>query len=106
MARLIITLFALALACAGQQTPVEQPKPPAISDAAKASAWKAQALVGVAQTALQATKEYKEWEKRQTELQEQLGVLQAACGKEHQVSWTPDDISCAPKPAPKPEEKK
>jgi hypothetical protein len=83
---------------------VAKSKPPAISDAAKLAAWKAQALVGVADAALKVTKEYKEWEARQTQLQTVAAQLQAACGEAFQVNWTPDGIACVPKPAPvKPE---
>jgi hypothetical protein len=83
---------------------VAKSKPPAISDAAKLAAWKAQALVGVADAALKAAKEYKEWETRQTQLQTEAAKLQAVCGEAFQVNWTADDILCVPKPAPvKPE---
>jgi hypothetical protein len=76
-------------------------KPPTISAEAKLAAWKSQALIVLAQVALQATKEYAELQKRQAELAEQGTVLQTACGKDYQVAWTPEDITCASKPTPK-----
>jgi hypothetical protein len=81
-------------------------KPPVLSDAQKSAAWKAQALLGMADTALRATKEYKEYEKRQNDLQMVGAQLQTACGEKFAVVWTPDDIGCVERPPAPPEAKK
>lgn len=69
---------------------------------AKAEAWKIQAVYLSAQLALERTPEYREVEKRQTDLQGSGPRLQSLCGEGFTVQWTREDIVCAPIPKPAP----
>jgi len=78
----------------------EAAKPPIVSDAVKLSVWRAMQLASEADAALKATPQWKESEKRQAALQEQITVLATTCGPDFVPQRIPDDIVCAAKPEP------
>ncbi len=68
------------------------------------AAWKAQALMGLAQAQLDASPQFKELQRRQADLQAIYNQRQADCGEKKVLQWDANGIMCVLKPEPpKPE---
>jgi hypothetical protein len=93
---ILLCLLGAFLCMAGIVRGADEPKP-AITDAQKAAAWKAQALF------LPAAQEY---ERRKGALEGIASELSRACGEKADLRWDAEDISCVPKPDPPKEPEK